>query len=218
MKQPVLGFAMCGSFCTYQPVLEALEELHTVFPDIIPIMSDVSFETDSRFGPAESFRARLETIAVMKSCTQFRRSSQSVPRRYSTRSSLPPAPETQSQSLQTALPTRPLPLPPKPIFEMKRPSSSPSPPTTRLPEMPQTSACSSTASTITLFLSGRTVPRKSPAPWSPTSPNSPTPSATPCRASKFSRFSSEYIAAPAARSILRRAFSVRYLRIRPTQS
>ena len=62
MKQPVLGFAMCGSFCTYQPVLEALEELHTVFPDIIPIMSDVSFETDSRFGPAESFRARLETI------------------------------------------------------------------------------------------------------------------------------------------------------------
>ena len=43
MKQPVLGFAMCGSFCTYQPVLEALEELHTVFPDIIPIMSGASF-------------------------------------------------------------------------------------------------------------------------------------------------------------------------------
>ena len=62
MKQPVLGFAMCGSFCTYQPVLEALEELHTVFPDIIPIMSGASFETDSRFGPADSFRARLEKI------------------------------------------------------------------------------------------------------------------------------------------------------------
>ena len=62
MKQPVLGFAMCGSFCTYQPVLEALEELHTVFPDIIPIMSDVSFETDSRFGSADAFRARLEAI------------------------------------------------------------------------------------------------------------------------------------------------------------
>ena len=62
MKQPVLGFAMCGSFCTYQPVLEALEELHTVFPDIIPIMSDVSFETDSRFGSADAFRARLEKI------------------------------------------------------------------------------------------------------------------------------------------------------------
>ena len=62
MKQPVLGFAMCGSFCTYQPVLEALEEFHTVFPDIIPIMSDVSFETNSRFGSADAFRARLEAI------------------------------------------------------------------------------------------------------------------------------------------------------------
>ena len=43
MKPPVIGFAMCGSFCTFAPVLEALEELHTVFPDIIPIMSDTSY-------------------------------------------------------------------------------------------------------------------------------------------------------------------------------
>ena len=51
MKHPVIGFAMCGSFCTFAPVLEALEELHTVFPDLIPIMSDVSYETDSRCLP-----------------------------------------------------------------------------------------------------------------------------------------------------------------------
>ena len=62
MKHPVIGFAMCGSFCTFAPVLEALEELHTVFPDIIPIMSDVSYETDSRFGSAAAFRERLESI------------------------------------------------------------------------------------------------------------------------------------------------------------
>ena len=58
MKHPVIGFAMCGSFCTFAPVLEALEELHTVFPDLIPIMSDVSYETDSRFGSAAAFRER----------------------------------------------------------------------------------------------------------------------------------------------------------------
>ena len=62
MKHPVIGFAMCGSFCTFAPVLEALEELHTVFPDIIPIMSDTSYETDSRFGSAAAFRERLESI------------------------------------------------------------------------------------------------------------------------------------------------------------
>ena len=62
MRKERIGFAMCGSFCTFAPVLEALEELHTVFPDIIPIMSDASYETDSRFGDASSFRERLEAI------------------------------------------------------------------------------------------------------------------------------------------------------------
>ena len=62
MKNPVIGFAMCGSFCTFQSVLAPLEELHTVFPDIIPIMSDISYETDSRFGPADAFRERLTSI------------------------------------------------------------------------------------------------------------------------------------------------------------
>ena len=62
MKNPVIGFAMCGSFCTFQPVLEALEELHTVFPDIIPIMSGISYDTDSRFGQAAAFRGRLKAI------------------------------------------------------------------------------------------------------------------------------------------------------------
>ena len=64
MKQPVLGFAMCGSFCTYQPVLEALEELHTVFPDIIPIMSDVSFEIVRSFASAPVCSFRFHRMIV----------------------------------------------------------------------------------------------------------------------------------------------------------
>ena len=97
MKHPVIGFAMCGSFCTFAPVLEALEELHTVFPDIIPIMSDTSYETDSRFGDASSFRERLEAISSL------------------------PARETRLRSSQTASPTRPSPSPPRRIFETKLP-------------------------------------------------------------------------------------------------
>ena len=45
----IIGFAMCGSFCTYDqvfPVMEAVAKHHTV----IPIFSDVSYTTDSRFG------------------------------------------------------------------------------------------------------------------------------------------------------------------------
>ena len=44
-----IGFAMCGSFCTYDqvfPAMQALAEKHT----LIPIFSDCSYTTDSRFG------------------------------------------------------------------------------------------------------------------------------------------------------------------------
>ena len=59
-EQLTLGFAMCGSFCTFDAVLTQLEAIRAEFPKIIPIMSTVSYETDTRFGTAEDFRARLE--------------------------------------------------------------------------------------------------------------------------------------------------------------
>lgn len=55
-----LGFAMCGSFCTFDAVLTQLEAMRAEFPKIIPIMSTVSYETDTRFGTASDFRTRLE--------------------------------------------------------------------------------------------------------------------------------------------------------------
>ena len=46
-----IGFALCGSFCTYArvfPVMELLAREHT----LIPIFSEASFAVDSRFGTA----------------------------------------------------------------------------------------------------------------------------------------------------------------------
>ena len=60
-EQLTLGFAMCGSFCTFNAVLTQLEAMRAEFPKIIPIMSTVSYETDTRFGTAADFRARLES-------------------------------------------------------------------------------------------------------------------------------------------------------------
>jgi len=62
MEATTLGFALCGSFCTFEPVLRALTQLKEEFPDIIPIMSTESYETDSRFGDAAGFRTRLQEI------------------------------------------------------------------------------------------------------------------------------------------------------------
>ena len=56
-----IGFAMCGSFCTYAavfPVMEALAKEHTV----IPIFSHSAYTIDSRFGTAAEHIAWAETI------------------------------------------------------------------------------------------------------------------------------------------------------------
>ena len=56
-----IGFAMCGSFCTFHevfPVMEAMAQMHTV----IPIFSDVSYTTDSRFGTHSEHIERAEKI------------------------------------------------------------------------------------------------------------------------------------------------------------
>lgn len=47
-----IGFAMCGSFCTFSqvfPIMESLARAHHV----IPIFSRCSYETDTRFGSAK---------------------------------------------------------------------------------------------------------------------------------------------------------------------
>ena len=56
-----IGFAMCGSFCTFAqvfPIMEQLAKTHT----ITPIFSPVSFSTDTRFGTAADHIARTTQI------------------------------------------------------------------------------------------------------------------------------------------------------------
>ena len=56
-----IGFAMCGSFCTFAqvfPVMEALAREHTV----IPIFSEAAAATSSRFGEPQDFLKKAETI------------------------------------------------------------------------------------------------------------------------------------------------------------
>ena len=60
-----VGFALCGSFCTYAsvfPVMEELAKTHTV----IPIFSFISATTDSRFGTAKEHLARAEAVCGRK--------------------------------------------------------------------------------------------------------------------------------------------------------
>ena len=57
-----VGFAMTGSFCTFSKAIIQLEKLVEAGYNVVPIMSQVSYETDTRFGLAEDFRSRVVAI------------------------------------------------------------------------------------------------------------------------------------------------------------
>lgn len=56
-----IGFAMCGSFCTYAAVFPIIEELAAEH-DIYPIVSPAAATTDTRFGTAEAHIRRLTEL------------------------------------------------------------------------------------------------------------------------------------------------------------
>ena len=62
MEHIRVGFAFCGSFCTYDQVMPALERAKARYGDVTPIISEKSAETDSRFGPAHEFIREMERI------------------------------------------------------------------------------------------------------------------------------------------------------------
>ncbi len=56
-----IGFAVCGSFCTYSqvfPVMQELAKQHT----LLPIFSESAYTIDSRFGTAKDHIARAQDI------------------------------------------------------------------------------------------------------------------------------------------------------------
>lgn len=59
MKKERIGFAMCGSFCTHEEVLEALRDLTERYETVIPILSETAASTDTRFGNAQELMESL---------------------------------------------------------------------------------------------------------------------------------------------------------------
>ncbi len=62
MKDITLGFAFCGSFCTIQQSLAVLRILAEQPIRIQPIMSQIVYETDTRFGKAEDLIREVESL------------------------------------------------------------------------------------------------------------------------------------------------------------
>lgn len=65
-KKGSIGFALCGSFCTFEEVLPVVLTLVEDGYDVTPIMSEYAYATDTRFGRALDFARRLELITDNK--------------------------------------------------------------------------------------------------------------------------------------------------------
>lgn len=60
MEQLNVGFALCGSFCTLERAVEALEGAAARYSSVWPIVSELTAHTDTRFGAAQGFLQRME--------------------------------------------------------------------------------------------------------------------------------------------------------------
>ena len=58
----MIGFAMCGSYCTHKYALEQMKMLAEAGYDILPIISENVNSTDTRFGKAEDLREKIRNI------------------------------------------------------------------------------------------------------------------------------------------------------------
>ena len=66
MRKERVGFAMCGSFCTHHRAMEALEAVKARYDHVIPIVSEVVADTDTRFGTAHDLMREMERICALK--------------------------------------------------------------------------------------------------------------------------------------------------------
>lgn len=65
-----IGIAITGSFCTFENILKEIEVLVTnEKADVYTIFSEMSKNTDTRFGPADKFFSDIETITGHKPIT-----------------------------------------------------------------------------------------------------------------------------------------------------
>ena len=66
MIEKNVGYAFCGSYCTFEKAIEALQKVCDTYTAVTPIMSENAYKTDSRYGTAQSFIDRIETICGKK--------------------------------------------------------------------------------------------------------------------------------------------------------
>ena len=62
----MIGYALCGSFCTFADSYKALALLKEKYGDVVPIMSFNAYNTDTRFGTHTEWIDKIEKLCERK--------------------------------------------------------------------------------------------------------------------------------------------------------
>ncbi|MDU7336647.1 MULTISPECIES: dipicolinate synthase subunit B [Clostridium] len=62
MSGLTIGYALTGSFCTFEKSVEKMRHLIEEGHKLIPIMSDNAYSTDTRFGRAQDWNRKIEEL------------------------------------------------------------------------------------------------------------------------------------------------------------
>ena len=66
MTDITVGYAMCGSFCTFSRTIPQMKKLVSMGAKVLPVMSQNAYSTDTRFYKAEDFVSEVENVTGNK--------------------------------------------------------------------------------------------------------------------------------------------------------
>ena len=109
-----VGFAFCGSFCTFSTAMSALEAVKARFGDVTPIVSENSAALDTRFGEAHNWLREMERICDKRVIDTLPKAEPIAPKSCWTPRSSAPARATPWPSWPRGWPIPPSPWQPRP--------------------------------------------------------------------------------------------------------
>ena len=170
MDDKTIGFALCGSFCTHAQAIGALEQVKARFARVVPIVSQVVADTDTRFGKAHDLMREMERICDHRVISTVKGAEPIGPQKLLDLLIICPCTGNTLGKLAAGVTDTSVTMAAKAHLRNCRPCSSPPPPTTAWPPLRPASAPFFPENTSTLSPSAKTTRKRSQPPWLPTSP------------------------------------------------
>lgn len=115
------AFALCGSYCTFEAVLPVAEKLAAQGWQLLPVLSFNAAGQDTRFGAAEQWKQRLQSIAGCAPLQTLQAVEPLGPRRMADALVIAPCTGTTLARLALGLSDTPVTLAAKSLLRIGRP-------------------------------------------------------------------------------------------------